>query len=169
MWIVLLPCCRPVLLSCTAGRVLPRCRSPQSTASVCGGNCPSFLSERIPHPSHAAFSEHKIYRNLEKQTNKKQPFDLHPSFDVPCTLMCNYYTITFYEALLTHYGAKGTYPGSHFTLPEPALLSDFVGASKLLHVLAEITLSTVFSPPARLTFPAHPHWTLYLGEINKRQ
>lgn len=48
-----------------------------------------------------------------------------------------------------------TYPGSNLTLPKSALLSDFVGTSKLLHVLAEVALGTVLSPSARLTFSTH--------------
>lgn len=50
---------------------------------------------------------------------------------------------------------EATNPGSDLTLPKPALLSDFVGASKLLHVLAEVALGTVLSSSAGLTFPTH--------------
>lgn len=66
------------------------------------------------------------------------------------------------EALVSHGKFKNqthevTYPGSNLTLPKPALLSDFVGASKLLHVLAEVTLGTVLCPSAGFTLPTHSH------------
>lgn len=48
-----------------------------------------------------------------------------------------------------------THPGTHFALPEPALLPDLVGPAELLHVLTEVTLGAVFGPHAGLTLPAH--------------
>jgi len=62
---------------------------------------------------------------------------------------------------------ESTYPGSNLTLPKPALLSDFVGASKLLHVLAEVTHGTVLRPSAGLTFATHSHRTLHLRSITR--
>lgn len=60
-----------------------------------------------------------------------------------------------------------TYPGSDLTLPEPALLSDFVWPSKLLHVLTEVTLSTVLCSSAGLTFSTHSDRALHLRTITQ--
>lgn len=60
-----------------------------------------------------------------------------------------------------------THPGSNLTLPEPALLSDFIWPTKLLHVFAEVTLSAILCSPAGLTFPAHPDRTLDLRGIQQ--
>jgi len=54
------------------------------------------------------------------------------------------------------------YPGSNLTLPESTFLSDFVWAPELLHVLAEVALSTIHSPPAWLTLAAHTHRAFHL-------
>lgn len=61
-----------------------------------------------------------------------------------------------------------TYPCSNLALPKPALLPDLVRASKLFHVLAEVTLSTVLRSSAGLTFPTHAHWTLHLHKNLKK-
>lgn len=61
--------------------------------------------------------------------------------------------------ILTH---THTHPCTHFTLPEPALLSDLVRPAELLHVLAEVTLSAVLRPHAGLTLPAHARRALNL-------
>lgn len=84
------------------------------------------------------------------------------------TIKCTGQKCYFYNLVLWLYTEhRVTYPCSNLTLPEPALLSDFVGASELLHVLAEVTLSTVLGPSAGLTFPTHSHWTLHLGKIKQ--
>ena len=41
-------------------------------------------------------------------------------------------------------------------LPKPALLPDLVGAPKLLHVTAEVTVATVLSASAGLALTTHP-------------
>lgn len=61
-----------------------------------------------------------------------------------------------------------THPGPDLTLPKPALLSDFVWASKLLHVFAKVTLSTVLCPSAGLTLPTHSHRPFHLGTVKQR-
>lgn len=58
-----------------------------------------------------------------------------------------------------------SHPGSDHALPEPALLSDFVGASELLHVFAEVALGAVLRPPAGLTLATHSHRPLHLGAL----
>lgn len=60
-----------------------------------------------------------------------------------------------------------THPGPDLTLPKPALLSDFVWASKLLHVFAKVTLSTVLCPSAGLTLPAHSYRSFHLRTIKQ--
>lgn len=60
---------------------------------------------------------------------------------------------------------KCSHPGSDHALPEPALLPDFVGASKLLHVFAEVALGAVLRPSAGLTLATHPHRPFHLGAL----
>lgn len=59
------------------------------------------------------------------------------------------------ELAETAWSAVDSYPGSDLALPESALLTNFVGATKLLHVFAEVTLSAVFGPQAGVTLAAH--------------
>lgn len=60
-----------------------------------------------------------------------------------------------------------THPGPDLTLPKPALLSDFVWTSKLLHVLAKVTLSTVLCPSAGLTLPTHSYRPFHLRSVKQ--
>lgn len=60
-----------------------------------------------------------------------------------------------------------THPSSDLTLPESALLSDFVRTSKLLHVFTEVTLSAVLCPQTGVTLPTHPGWTLDLKQKHR--
>lgn len=67
----LLPCCLQVLLPYTAGRALPRCRSHQSTASVCG-SCPFVPSKRTPPLLHATFSVRNNKKAYASEIQLKQ-------------------------------------------------------------------------------------------------
>lgn len=48
------------------------------------------------------------------------------------------------------------HPCPQLTLTKPALLPDLVGAPKLLHVTAEVTVATVLSASAGLALTTHP-------------
>lgn len=48
------------------------------------------------------------------------------------------------------------HPCPQLTLAKPALLPDLVGAPKLLHVTAEVTVATVLGASACLTLTTHP-------------
>lgn len=68
----------------------------------------------------------------------------------------------------TSFKVKNTHSGSDLTLPKPAFLSDFVWASKLLHVFAEVTLSTVLCSSTRLTLPTHSDRPFHLGALKQQ-
>ena len=56
---------------------------------------------------------------------------------------------------LTSPSSAHAHPGPKLALTQPALLPDLVGAPKLLHVSAEVTVTTVLRAPAGLTLATH--------------
>lgn len=174
-----LPWCCQVLLPCTAGTDPPHCRSRRSIACVCGRNYRAFLAKTVPHPLHAAFSaQNKDLHNLKWTTRGLHKyifldaiwirhyciFVSHPRAETFSTFLYFGGTIIRQNQIQRYI----TYPGSNLTLPEPALLSDFVWTSKLLHVLAEVTLSTVLCSSAGLTFSTHSDRALHLRTITQQ-
>lgn len=144
-----------VLLPCTGGRVRPHCRSRQSSVCVGGRNRPFFHEKTFLLPLLATFSVQSgwIFCNWSPG-----PENTKWSLQAEC---CSLNKCRKMSLKCT------THPGSDLALPKPALLSDFVWASKLLHVFAEVTLSAVLCPSTGLTLPTHSDRPFHLGALQK--